>query len=471
MGRGTLVRPARLPRGLAVPVRAVERADERRSVPTDAGDACCTARVHADAGDAYCAARIDAFASDSRLGTADPAARGHAGSAHPTPSTPSGGPSGGPQHPSEAPSQGPSQAPHQSQQQTESSDFNFAPSGETGAFVPPDSSEMSGDPREGEQFYQSQWVMPAGADRDYGCGPTSVAMVVDEMTGGHVSGLSVLDWAHSQGLWNDGTGAPQIVDMLHHYGVSSELHGNGTINQLENDLKQGKMVICAVNTQMAATPDATTAQIQQAGLPTSVDHVLVVTGIDSKTGMVYLNDPGVPHGGAEELTIAQFERAWGATNTQGPQNEYIATTSSVSHDPHTGTEFSADRPTGGGGDGPVLEGAVIVMVSAAAFAAEIHHRRSARAAAQPAPGAPGATRRSWCSRRGAGRGPGAVPGAARPGMPPPPPPHPGQPGQPGPAGVAPPPPPPPGMPPPPPPPGGWQPPAPPPPPPAGRAGP
>ena len=46
-------------------------------------------------------------------------------------------------------------------------------------------------------------------------------------------------------------------------------------------------------------------------------HAVVVTGVDTGTGTVYLNDSGLSEGGREErLTVAEFTDAWADSNYQ-----------------------------------------------------------------------------------------------------------------------------------------------------------
>ena len=46
------------------------------------------------------------------------------------------------------------------------------------------------------------------------------------------------------------------------------------------------------------------------GKRSSGNHFVVVTGIDSRSGVVHLNDSGVETGGDEQVPLATFERAW-----------------------------------------------------------------------------------------------------------------------------------------------------------------
>ena len=68
---------------------------------------------------------------------------------------------------------------------------------------------------------------------------------------------------------------------------------------------------------------------------------MVVTGIDSATGMVHLNDTGIDNRRDEQVPVAEFEQAWAASHnftvitTQSPASPGPAS-------PHRGT--GAQRP-------------------------------------------------------------------------------------------------------------------------------
>ena len=46
------------------------------------------------------------------------------------------------------------------------------------------------------------------------------------------------------------------------------------------------------------------------GKPKSANHFVVVTGIDSRSGVVHLNDSAIKTGRDEQVPIATFEQAW-----------------------------------------------------------------------------------------------------------------------------------------------------------------
>jgi len=44
------------------------------------------------------------------------------------------------------------------------------------------------------------------------------------------------------------------------------------------------------------------------------NHFVVVTGIDTKSGVVHLNDSGVEAGRDEQVSIATFQAAWNTSD-------------------------------------------------------------------------------------------------------------------------------------------------------------
>ena len=44
------------------------------------------------------------------------------------------------------------------------------------------------------------------------------------------------------------------------------------------------------------------------------NHFVVVTGIDTKAGVVHLNDSGIKTGRDEQIPIATFQKAWATSH-------------------------------------------------------------------------------------------------------------------------------------------------------------
>ena len=82
---------------------------------------------------------------------------------------------------------------------------------------------------------------------------------------------------------------------------------------LEQDLANGDKVIVGVNSELIwgepvedKTPD---------GKPES-NHAVVVTGVDTKAGIVHLNDPGSEAGRDEKVPIDVFGTSWASSDEQ-----------------------------------------------------------------------------------------------------------------------------------------------------------
>jgi hypothetical protein len=73
----------------------------------------------------------------------------------------------------------------------------------------------------------------------------------------------------------------------------------------EQDLAGGHKVIVAVNSETLRN---------QCGNRSTEDHFVVVTGIDTKAGVVHLNDSDSNTGRDEQIPIATFENPWAASH-------------------------------------------------------------------------------------------------------------------------------------------------------------
>jgi len=171
-----------------------------------------------------------------------------------------------------------------------------------------------GNPTEAAQWWRHQHLED--------CGPMSAADVVGQMTGNEPSETSI--WAvaatmHStvhSGPVSIGLGiAPEdLPKLLAHYGVKATLTDSETQGQtglatgleaLKQYLAQGHAVIAGVNAETIWN---------MSGDTTIADHALVVTGIDTKAGVVHLNDSGIETGRDEQVPLATFEKAWATSN-------------------------------------------------------------------------------------------------------------------------------------------------------------
>ncbi|MGD9997074.1 MAG: C39 family peptidase [Ilumatobacteraceae bacterium] len=161
-----------------------------------------------------------------------------------------------------------------------------------------DNDEIHGDPMAEIPYHQAQ-VGPND------CLPTSVAMVLTEVTGAEVPQGDLVDLANEMELLGpDGMTLDGGVQLLEHYGVEAEVE-TGSMEDLRAMLDEGRPIIIGLDSDdLYGTGDSPFADDMVAG------HAVVITGIDDEAGLVYINDPGFPDGAGVAIPIEQFEDAW-----------------------------------------------------------------------------------------------------------------------------------------------------------------
>jgi hypothetical protein len=173
-----------------------------------------------------------------------------------------------------------------------------------------------GDPQADAKY----WVQQSTEDT---CGIASVAAVVGEVTGNAPTEQEVIRLAqHTPSSIRDGmiylpTGDPghetdkggidmaDTVVLLTHYSIKSHMtydkHPDEVgLPMLEQYLGANRKVIAWVNSGTI---------LDSNDQRTSPDHFLVVTGIDTNSDTVHLNDPYADHGNTK-VSIAKFMTAW-----------------------------------------------------------------------------------------------------------------------------------------------------------------
>ncbi len=158
--------------------------------------------------------------------------------------------------------------------------------------------DVHGDPMAEIEYHQAQ-----ASDND--CLPTSVAMVISEMTGTDVPAGELVDLAEELDVLDpDGMTVDNGVRLLEHYGVEAEGR-TGSLDELRTMLDADVPVIIALDADdIYGTGDAPFADDTISG------HAVVITGIDDEAGLVYINDPGFPDGAGVAVPIDVFEDAW-----------------------------------------------------------------------------------------------------------------------------------------------------------------
>jgi len=141
------------------------------------------------------------------------------------------------------------------------------------------------------------------------CGEMAVADVVGQVSGNEPTEHQITAAAQSIPSTTGhgpiyrphrGTDVRDLPALLARYGIQSTLV-QSTIVALEQDLAHGHKVIANVNAQTIWN---------QSGNHNVDNHVVVVTGIDTNTGVVHLNDSGINTGRNEKVSLATFEKAW-----------------------------------------------------------------------------------------------------------------------------------------------------------------
>ena len=136
-------------------------------------------------------------------------------------------------------------------------------------------------------------------------------------------------------------------NVLSQMGVPNHLE-QGNITELEHLLDENRSIVLSVDSKDLPLWGETAAPEGSPG--DTADHAVVITGIDTDKGLVYLNDPGHPEGREETLTIDQLEQAW------NDGNHTMIVTDSAHPDAGTPSGSPLDPPAGSlyGSGGSVL---------------------------------------------------------------------------------------------------------------------
>jgi len=160
------------------------------------------------------------------------------------------------------------------------------------------------------------------------CVPSSITQVIEAQSGHAMHGYdTVVQEAHNLGIpvGADGMTLPQAKEILSHFDVPSHIETPASpqqaITDLANYLHEGRSVILSVNASPiwygSDTYDNPGGQ---------ADHALVVTAINTQTGVVTLSDPGSPTGNEEQVPLSVFMDAWSASHDQMLVSDHAAGT-------------------------------------------------------------------------------------------------------------------------------------------------
>ena len=207
-------------------------------------------------------------------------------------------PSGGSEDPTQVPKQE-TTGPDPSDVEPSTGDSGGDPSPEPDGYVV--DGQLVGDPADAAE----NWFQQAANGF---CVPASVAQIVAEYTGDPVMDeqefVTLANELHLFTVGPDGvpsmtqSGALQLLEAA---GVPAELVYADT-SSLEGYLAEGRGVMAFVDSGELWYGEDVEDE--------TVDHAVLVTGVDRERGVVYLSDPGDPEGNAKEYPLSLFEDAW-----------------------------------------------------------------------------------------------------------------------------------------------------------------
>ncbi|HZC92632.1 MAG TPA: hypothetical protein VE400_18610 [Mycobacterium sp.] len=160
---------------------------------------------------------------------------------------------------------------------------------------------MYGDPAAAAPYWRQQHASD--------CGEMAVADVVGQIAGHELTEQQITALAENTAstagpgpIWKP-PGTTDIRDLpvlLWHYGIGADNIQTNT-NALTHKLRENRKVIVILNAETIWN---------RPGRRDSGNHFVVVTAIDSGSGVVHLNDSAIDTGRDEQIPIGTFEQAW-----------------------------------------------------------------------------------------------------------------------------------------------------------------
>jgi hypothetical protein len=177
--------------------------------------------------------------------------------------------------------------------------------------------------------YHNYWFYQGNNET---CAPASVTQVIEAQTGINLHGEALVQHELAELHMPSGNlTMEQAQTLLNHFSIPSHLQDypnnpNAALSQLEQYLHDGRNVVLSVNASPIWYGSETADNDHAAeGLPSDewADHAVVVTAINTQTGMVTLSDTGNPggdpylsghDGNEEQVPISVFLDAWQGSN-------------------------------------------------------------------------------------------------------------------------------------------------------------
>lgn len=126
----------------------------------------------------------------------------------------------------------------------------------------------------------SRWAdKPYGTDNigGYGCGPTSMAIVISSLTSTDINPIQMAEWAYKNGYWCSGSGSYHtlIPSAAKAFGLKVEGCSSSDGQKIVDALTSGKLVVA----------------LMSKGHFTKSGHFMVLRGVTSE-GKILIADPG-----------------------------------------------------------------------------------------------------------------------------------------------------------------------------------
>lgn len=140
------------------------------------------------------------------------------------------------------------------------------------------------------------------------CALFAQMFAVEELTGQDFDMDDFMQIAAQNGWYDGGTPIPYIGKMLEYYGLDTEVHESGSMDDIKDCLENGGKVVVAVDGDEIWYGDDSATYA-----PNDPNHAIEVIGIDytdPDNPMVILNDSGTPDGQGLMVPVDQFEAAW-----------------------------------------------------------------------------------------------------------------------------------------------------------------
>lgn len=229
---------------------------------------------------------------------------------------------------------------------------------------------IHGDPRADVEYHT---VQPGPVD----CLPTSVSMVISEVTGTSVSADELVALANEDGfMTSSGMSLEGSITLLQQYGVDAEIE-YGDADYLRDALDAGDEVILAID---SADLYADGGGPFDPGMTSG--HAVVLTGIDDgPPAYVYINDPAFADGAGVQVPLEEFLDAWEDSDNAAVS---IPVGETVAAEPATATDEAAvSGDATASGSAPADEGSAVAADASSATAADESDSDAASDVASP----------------------------------------------------------------------------------------